>query len=102
MKVEHKTIFEKNMEDQKIPYSTHPMLQKGFNMKNILKYFLVSRFQVQTGCRLKKSYNLLNFNSFVPSASFLYHLKTSENRNGVEKMCIWNEWVKGTQLCRKI
>ena len=40
------------------------------------------------------------FNPFVPNASFLYPLKTSENRNvfwcfqGVEKGCIGNEWVK--------
>ena len=39
-------------------------------------------------------------NPFVPNASFFYHLKTSENVSifwcfwGVEKGCIWNEWVK--------
>ena len=40
------------------------------------------------------------FNPFVPSAPFLYHLKTSENRKvfwcfqEVQKGCIGNEWVK--------
>ena len=33
-------------------------------------------------------------NPFVPNASFLYSLKTSENRQGVEKGCIGNEWLK--------
>ena len=39
------------------------------------------------------------FNQFVPNASFLYPLKTSENLKvfwcfrGVEKDCIGNEWV---------
>ena len=39
------------------------------------------------------------FNPFVPSAPFLYPLKTLENRKvfwcfqGVEKKCIGNEWV---------
>ena len=39
------------------------------------------------------------FNPFVPNASFLYPLNTSENRKvfwciqGVEKGCIGNEWV---------
>ena len=39
------------------------------------------------------------FNSFVPNAPFLYHLKTSENLvlfwcfQGVEKGCVGNEWI---------
>ena len=39
------------------------------------------------------------FNPFVPSAPFLYPLKTSENLKvflcfqGAEKWCIGNEWV---------
>ena len=39
------------------------------------------------------------FNPFVPNALFLYFLKTSENLmvflcfQGVEKVCIGNEWV---------
>ena len=39
------------------------------------------------------------FNPFVPSAPFLYPLKTSENlkvflcSQGAEKWCIGNEWV---------
>ena len=39
-------------------------------------------------------------NPFVPSAPFLYLLKTSEKRKifwcfqGVEERCIWKEWVK--------
>ena len=32
-------------------------------------------------------------NPFVPNAPFLYPLKTSENRKGVEKGCIWNKCV---------
>ena len=32
-------------------------------------------------------------NPFVPNAPFLYPLKTSENRKGVEKGCIGNKWV---------
>ena len=42
----------------------------------------------------------LLFNPFVPNAPILYPLKTSENLTvlwcfqGVEKECIWNEWVK--------
>ena len=41
-------------------------------------------------------------NPFVPSAPFLYPLKTSENLKvfwcfqGVEKGCTGNEWVKNT------
>ena len=30
---------------------------------------------------------------FVSNAPFLYLLKTSENRNGVEKRCTENKWV---------
>ena len=43
---------------------------------------------------------LIAINSFVPNASFLHLLKTSENRKvfwyfqGVEEGCIENEWVK--------
>ena len=33
------------------------------------------------------------FNPYVPNAPFLYPLKTSENRTGVEKECIGNKWV---------
>ena len=42
----------------------------------------------------------VHFNSFVPSAPFLYPLKASENRklfrcfHAVEEGCIGNEWVK--------
>ena len=45
---------------------------------------------------------------FVPNAPFLYSLKTSENRKdswslqGVEKVCVGNEWVKMLSLCLKI
>ena len=35
---------------------------------------------------------IVSVDSFVPSAPFLYPLKTSENR--VEKECIGNKWVK--------
>ena len=41
---------------------------------------------------------------FVPNVSFLYYLKTSENRKvfccfqGVEKGCIGNEWVKNLKF----
>ena len=42
----------------------------------------------------------LLFNPFVPNAPILYPLKNSENLTvfwcfqGVEKGCIWNEWLK--------
>ena len=45
-------------------------------------------------------------NPFIPNALFLYPLKTSENLKifwcfqGVEKGCIWNEWVKNGFLWR--
>ena len=41
-----------------------------------------------------------SLNPFIPNASFLYPLKTAENRKyfwcfqGVQKECIGNEWVK--------
>ena len=35
-----------------------------------------------------------SINSLIPNSLFLYPLKTSENRKGVEKGCIGNEWVK--------
>ena len=47
-------------------------------------------------------------NSFVPSAPFLYPLKTSENRKGflfsggVENGCIGNEWVNGVNSDQSI
>ena len=47
--------------------------------------------------------SFLNISSLVPSAPFLYPLKTSENLTvfcfrGVEKRCIGNEWVKTGRL----
>ena len=33
-------------------------------------------------------------NSFIPNAPFPYLLKTSENRQGVEKVCIKNKQIK--------
>ena len=41
------------------------------------------------------------FNQFVPSAPFLYPLKTSENRKGVQKGCIGNKWVKLRRIFTK-
>ena len=55
-----------------------------FNLRNFVTIFLHSFL----------------FNPFVPSAPFLYPLKTSENFTvfgcfqGVERRCIWNKWVK--------
>ena len=50
----------------------------------------------------------LKCNLFVPNASFLYHLKTSENVTvfcfqGVETMCSRKEWVNKhfVHLCNK-
>ena len=42
----------------------------------------------------KKKTEVAILNPFVTNAPFLYHLKTSENRKGVEKGCIGNKWVK--------
>ena len=51
---------------------------------------------------LKQTCNQKFINPFVPNASFLYPLKSSENRKilyfqGVEKGCIGNEWNKELQ-----
>ena len=37
--------------------------------------------------------SLLSFNPYVPKAPFVYPVKTSENRKGVEKGCIGNKWI---------
>ena len=51
-------------------------------------YWLITNFFMFSEC------DFSTLNPFVPNATFLYSLKTSENRNGVEKECIGNEWVK--------
>ena len=49
----------------------------------------------------------IRFKPFVPNASFLYSLKTSENLTvfrcfqGVEKGCTGNEWVNNSILMTK-
>ena len=44
------------------------------------------------------SFENIPVNPFVPSAPFLYPMKTSENRKGVEKGYIGDEWVKSLPL----
>ena len=67
-----------------MPYRYNQIFIYMFNLRNFLTIFLRSFL----------------FNPFVPSAPFLYPLKTSENFmvfgcfQGVEKRCIWNKWVK--------
>ena len=66
-----------------------------------------------TTCRWKAFENfgnaeiIIQFNPFVPSAPFLYPLKSLGNVKvfwcfqGVEKGCIGNKWVKITTFCKK-
>ena len=80
----------------------HLDLQKQINVFFIL--YPQCRVEATTAfleLNLKMRKTQLHFNSFVPNTSFLYPVKTSENRKvfwcykGIEKGCIENEWVKG-------
>ena len=62
-------------------------------------------YSTKSNAYLNNAFSLVYANTFVPNASFLYPLKTSENLpvfwcfQGVVKGCIGNEWVKaGTEM----
>ena len=61
--------------------------------------FLTSSILYFRYCYIRERICFSSFylNPFIPNVPFLYPLKTSENRKGVENGCIRNKWVNPFQ-----
>ena len=72
----------------------HPTISKEKSWIFLTSSILYFRY-----CYIRERICFSSFylNPFIPNVPFLYPLKTSENRKGLEKGCIRNKWVNPFQ-----